>query len=309
MGLVTKYLLDMDVLLTGANGFLGKTIINELSKGNSIVSLSRTTGDYKVSLETQIPNFKQEFDLVVHAAGKAHSVPKTEDEKKQFQEVNVVGTLNLLKGLKESGLPKMFVFISSVSVYGRETGKNIDENHLLDAKDSYGLSKIEAEILVQEWCNKNKVICTILRLPLLVGENPPGNLGAMIKAIEKGYYFNIGGGRARKSMVLTKDVAAIIPKVAVVGGTYNLTDGVHPDFSELSAVISKQKEKKIPLNLSLFIIKLMGYIGDVIGDKAPINSLKIKKITSDLTFDDSKARKLLNWNPEPVLQYLEKNTI
>ena len=283
----------MDVLLTGANGFLGKTIINELSKGNSIISLSRTTGDYKISLETQIPNFKQEFDLVVHAAGKAHSVPKNEDEKKQFHAVNVVGTLNLLQGLEKIGIPKQFVFISSVSVYGLEIGSNITEDYTLLAKDPYGLSKIEAEILIQEWCNKNNVVCTILRLPLLVGKNPPGNLGAMIKAIEKGYYFNIDGGRAKKSMVLTEDVAAIIPKVAVVGGTYNLTDGVHPNFSELSAVISKQKKKKMPLNLPLFIIKLMGYVGDVLGNKAPVNSLKIKKITSDLTFDDSKARKLL----------------
>jgi hypothetical protein len=41
-----------------------------------------------------------------------------------------------------------------------------------------------------------------LVLPLLVGENPRGNLGVMMRAIDKGYYFNIGGGKARKSMVL-----------------------------------------------------------------------------------------------------------
>jgi nucleoside-diphosphate-sugar epimerase len=299
----------MNVLLTGANGFLGKTIINELSKANSIVSLSRTTGDYKVSLETQIPHFEQKFDLVVHAAGKAHSVPKTEEEKKQFKDVNVTGTLNLLQGFEKTRIPEQFVFISSVSVYGQELGRGINEEHQLEAKDPYGLSKIEAEVLVSDWCKEHDVVCTILRLPLLVGENPPGNLGAMIKAIEKGYYFNIAGGKARKSMVLAEDVTAFIPKVAAVGGIYNLTDGVHPDFNELSTAISKQKKKKTPLNLPLFITKLMGYVGDIFGDKVPISSSKIKKITTDLTFDDSKARELLGWNPQSVLEYLKNNSL
>lgn len=299
----------MNLLLTGANGFLGKSITKGLCEKYILYNLSRTYGDYRVLLEKEIPFFKQKFDLVVHAAGKAHSVPKTEEEKKQFHDVNVSGTINLLKGLEKVGIPKQFVFISSVSVYGQESGKDIIEEFPLRAKDSYGISKIEAEILVQEWCNKNQVVGTILRLPLLVGENPPGNLGAMIKAIEKGYYFNINGGKARKSMVLAEDVAAFIPKVAAVGGIYNLTDGVHSDFKELSIAISKQKKKKIPLNLPLFITKLMGYAGDILGDKAPINSSKIKKITSDLTFDDSKARELLGWNPQSVLEYLKNNSL
>ncbi len=299
----------MDILLTGGNGFLGKIIFRFLEYDYEIKTLSRTYGDYKASLEKEIPIFKEKFDLVVHTAGKAHSVPKTEEEKKQFQDVNVTGTLNLLRGLEKKGIPKQFVFISSVSVYGQEFGREIDEEFPLVAKDSYGTSKIQAEDLVSEWCRSNIVVCTILRLPLLVGKKPPGNLGAMLKAIDKGYYFNIDGGKARKSMVLAEDVAAFIPKVAHVGGTYNLTDGVHPNFKEMSIAISKQKKKKTPLNITLFIAKIMGYVGDLLGDKAPINSPKIKKITSDLTFDDSKARELLDWKPQSVLEYLNNNSL
>lgn len=299
----------MEVLLTGANGFLGKAIVKELEKDIDLFSLSRTSGNYKISLEREVPGFKQSFDLVIHAAGKAHSVPKTESERKLFYDVNVTGTENLLKGLENARIPKQFVFISSVSVYGQEFGKDINERHKLEAKDAYGLSKIEAEVLVVEWCKKNNIICTILRLPLLVGKNPPGNLGAMIMAIEKGYYFNIAGGKARKSMVLAQDVAAFIPKVAAFGGTYNLTDGFHPDFMELSSVISKQKNKKMLFNLPLVVAKAFGLVGDLLGNRAPINSVKLKKITSDLTFDDSKARKQLGWNPQPVLEYLKSNSL
>lgn len=295
------------VLLTGASGFLGKIIYQEYTPNISTIGRFNFS-DICSDLSKEIPLLSN-YDLVIHAAGKAHSIPKTDVEKKQFYDVNVLGTLNLLKGLEKTDLPKQFVFISSVSVYGQEFGIAINEEHKLEAKDAYGESKIEAESLVINWCEKHSVICTILRLPLLVGKNPPGNLGTMIKAIDKGYYFNIDGGKARKSMVLAKDVAAFIPKVAADGGIYNLTDGFHPDFKELSIAISKQKKKKIPLNLPLFMIKLMGYAGDLLGDKAPVNSLKIKKITSDLTFDDSKARKLLGWNPQSVLEYLKKNTI
>lgn len=296
----------MKLLLTGSNGFLGKIIVKRLEKRCQIIKLSRNSGDYQVSLDKEVPEFLGIFDLVVHSAGKAHSTPKTETEKSRFHEVNVVGTENLLKGLETAGIPKQFVFISSVSVYGQVSGTQIVEEHKLEAKDAYGLSKIEAEELVTKWCKRHNVVCTILRLPLLVGKYPPGNLGDMIKGIEKGYYFNIGGGKAKKSMVLAEDVAEFIPNVAKTGGIYNLTDGYNPSFLELSNKISKQKGKTNPLNLPIFPVKMLGYLGDLFGNKTPINSIKLKKITSNLTFDDMKARKVAGWNPRNVLDWFEK---
>lgn len=296
-------------LITGSNGFLGCVLKNELNKYCIVNTLSRSNADYNFDLSVETPHFDRYFELVVHAAGKAHSVPRTAREKKEFHQVNVLGTLNLLKGLEKSGIPKQFIYISSVSVYGLYFGKKINEEYPLQAKDSYGLSKIEAEKLVLQWCKQNNIVCTILRLPLLVGENPPGNLGAMLRAINKGYYFNIGGGKAQKSMVLAADVANFLPVVAPIGGIYNLTDGYHPNFDELSMAISIGKQKRKFFNMTLLFAKAMGLVGNILGEKAPINSLKIKKITSDLTFDDSKARKLLNWNPEVVLEYLKRNAI
>jgi nucleoside-diphosphate-sugar epimerase len=291
----------MNILLTGASGFLGKSIVKELKLFN-IKTIGRgETNNIKCNLTEGTPIFKNQFGLVIHAAGKAHSVPKNDIEKQHFFEVNVAGTANLLKGLEQSGLPQSFIFISSVSVYGLETGALIAEDSPLLAKDPYGKSKIEAEQLVQDWCEKNKVICTILRLPLISGPNPPGNLKTMINGIKKGYYFNIAGGKSRKSMVLAEDIAKIISVAANIGGIYNLTDGYHPSFSELSQVIAQQLGKSKPLNIPIWAAKVMAKVGDIIGSKAPITSDKLIKITSDLTFDDSKAQKLLGWKPTPVL--------
>ena len=295
----------MNILLTGSSGFFGNIIYSELIKiENNILTLSRTKGNFKIDLSIEKPNFKDKVDFVIHASGKAHSIARTNLDVNDFFEINVNGTKNLLSGLELASIPKYFVFISSVAVYGKEFGLNIDEQTTSNAQDPYGLSKIQAEKLIKDWCQKNNVICTILRLPLLVGKNPPGNLGDMINAIQRGYYFNIGGGKAKKSMVLAEDVARFIPIIAPIGGIYNLTDGVHPSFYQISSSIAKNRIANLPLPIA----KIVAKFGDLLGNKAPLNSLKLKKITSDLTFDESKARKM-GWYPQPVLEYLKHNDL
>lgn len=290
----------MVALITGSSGFLGSEIAKSFPLGQ-IITLNKSNSTINIDLSKHIPKITA-VDIVIHAAGKAHIVPKTENQAQDFYNINVVGTENLLKGLEQvSILPRSFIFISSVSVYGLETGALIAEDSPLLASDPYGKSKIDAERLVWDWCKKNQVICTILRLPLIAGPNPPGNLKYMINGIKKGYYFNIAGGKARKSMVLAEDVAKIIPVAANIGGIYNLTDGYHPSFSELSQVIAKQLCRSNPLNIPMRMAVLMGKVGDLMGSKAPINTNKLKKIISDLTFDDSKAQQLLGWKPTPVL--------
>lgn len=287
-------------LLTGSSGFLGKEILKTVDT-NNVNTLSRKQADFKVDLSINIPLFKSQFSTIIHCAGKAHSVPQTHQERQKFFDVNVVGTKNLLSGLEKVGLPQSFVFISSVAVYGVDNSYLIKETAPLLAKDPYGNSKIMAEAIVQNWCVKHNITCTILRIPLLAGPNPPGNLASMIRGIKSGYYFNIAGGKAKKSIVLAEDVAKIIPVVADIGGTYNLTDRYHPNFTELSGLIASQLGKSKPLNIPIWIASFMARAGDLLGSKAPINSAKLSKITSNLTFDDSKAVAAFGWNPTPVL--------
>ena len=289
----------MKILLTGANGFLGKTIRSVLNT-NDIITLSRSNSILNYDLSNSTPLIDTHIDLVIHAAGKAHSNPISNDEILNFHITNVIGTKNLLNALEDNP-PSQFVFISSVSVYGLTKGENIKESTPLLAKDPYGKSKIEAEEVVKKWSYEHNVICTILRLPLVVGENPPGNLGAMIRGIKIGYYFNIAGGNANKSMVLATDVAKFILKASEIGGTYNLTDGHHPTFNELSKNIASKMGKLYVPNLPKLFAYLLAKFGDHLGNKFPINSDKFLKITSTLTFDDNKARMAFGWNPSPVL--------
>jgi nucleoside-diphosphate-sugar epimerase len=296
----------MNILLTGANGFLGKKIAEFLTLDHKLYGLSRSSG-LKVDLSFECPTLKFSPDLVIHASGLAHVIINSRLEEDSFHKINVVGTENLLRGLNTKKIPKKFVFISSVSVYGETQGIAINEDSELKAVDPYGMSKIRAEQIVLKWCNVHNVTCTILRLPLVIAENPVGNLEAMIKGIQKGYYFNIAGGNAKKSMVLAEDVARSILKAADVGGIFNLTDGYHPSFAELSNHISAQLGKGKPMDMPMWFASIISNFGDLYGSKAPLNTNKLKKITSDLTFDDSRAREVFGWNPRPVLDGFKIN--
>ncbi|MEO7308861.1 MAG: NAD-dependent epimerase/dehydratase family protein [Chitinophagaceae bacterium] len=292
-------------LLTGASGFLGKYLAEHLaSDGDRVVTLGRSAAaDIVCNLSTGIPKINTQVEVVVHAAGKAHIVPKTEAEKQDFFDVNYQGTVNLCKGLEALPVkPKAFVFISTVAVYGVDAGENISEKAVLNGNTPYAKSKIAAEEFLQHWCLEHGVLLSTLRLPLIAGSRPPGNLGAMITGLQDGKYFNISGGHAKKSVVMASDIAVWIPVIAGSGGTYNLTDGYHPSFAELAAIIAQQLGKSSPKNIPGWLATMMGWAGNLLGNKAPINSNKLQKITATLTFDDSHARKAFGWKPQPVLE-------
>ena len=242
----------MNLLFTGVSGFLGNNLKPLLSQTYTIKTLGLTNeDDIKIDLSKAVPEIKDSFDIVLHAAGKAHTVPKTEAEKKLFFDVNYQGTVNLCDALEQSQLPKAFIFISTVAVYGLEFGENITEDHPLNGNSPYALSKIQAEQFLTSWCEKNGVILGILRPSLIAGKNPPGNLGDMIKGIASGRYLSIAGGKARKSVLRVEDIAHVLPLLCEKGGIYNVCDDVQPSFRELEILISKQLGKNHPL---LFLI-------------------------------------------------------
>ena len=123
----------MNLLFTGASGFLGNNIYPLLKDNYSIATIGLALQDnYSANLAIEIPNLTEKYDIILHAAGKAHSIPKTEEEKQAFFDVNLQGTKHLCTALEESGVPKSFIFVSTVAVYGCDYGDNITEEHPLN---------------------------------------------------------------------------------------------------------------------------------------------------------------------------------
>ncbi len=301
----------MNILMTGASGFVGSRIYQTLVQEHTITTIGRTPYSPRhihCDLANQLPVLPDEqFDLVINAAGKAGPVARNVTEQVDYQRINVQGTTNLLTALeKQSVLPTAIVHLSTVLVYGRSAGQLLPETTPLQATDPYGVSKIEAERVMREWAERTGVRLAILRLPLVVAEPLKGNLATMQKAIQKNYYVRIGSGLAQRSMVRADDVASVIIRAADVGGTFTLTDGYHPTVRELEDAIARQlgRRRSIP-TVPLSLIKALAFIGDginaVVGRRFPLDSIALRKLTSTLTFSDELARQQLNWNPRPVL--------
>jgi nucleoside-diphosphate-sugar epimerase len=293
-----------EYLLTGASGFLGKIIHSTLASTGSVKTLGRSAGnEYVVDLINPF-TLRHSFDTVVHVSGKAHVIPSTPEEAAEFFSVNYAGTVNLAHALAQSGaLPEHFVFISTVAVYGKDSGELLDEETPTQGETPYAKSKIQAEEFLREWSVQNHVKLTILRLPLIVAANAPGNLGSMVRVMKRGLYAGIGSGEARKSMVLATDVARFIPVIKTTGGIYNLTDGYNPSMLELENAIALKLGRRKPLRLPDFLLKVAAFTGDFLGKWAPLNTARYRKLTSTLTFSDARARNA-GWDPKPVITNL-----
>ncbi len=291
------------LLFTGGTGFLGKNIMPLLTKTYEVVTCGIAPDDtIQANLAKETPKFDQHFDIVLHACGKAHVVPKTEAEKQAFFDVNYQGTVNLCSALEKVGVPKALVFISTVAVYGCEYGNLITEEHPLNGGSPYAKSKIMAEKYLTEWGKKHNVVLGILRPSLLAGKNAPGNLGAMVNGVRKGFYMNIAGGSVVKSILMAEDIARILPFLIEKGGIYNVCDTRQPSFGELSISVAEQLGKRKPMSIPYWMAWCMAKVGDLLGSKAPINSYKLKKMTKSLTFSNEKARRELGWEPMDVLE-------
>lgn len=290
------------LLFTGGSGFLGFNIRPILEKQYDVHTIGLTDDDdIKFNIAQAVPPIDTHYDVVLHAAGKAHTVPKTDAEKQVFFDVNFQGTVNLCQALENAGVPKSLVFISTVAVYGCEFGELIDESHPLEGDTPYAKSKIMAEEYLTKWCSEHGVVLGILRPSLLAGRNAPGNLGSMVNGVKKGFYLNIAGGKVRKSVLMAEDIARLLPLLEARGGVYNVCDTYQPTFGQLSESVARQLGKHKPISIPYWMAWCMAKVGDLLGDKAPINSYKLEKMTKSLTFSNEKARKELGWEPLDVL--------
>lgn len=293
----------MSILLTGAGGFLGRHLRNGISD-QQIITLGRhTEADIQADITAEIPRLPK-TDMVIHAAGKAHVIPQNHAEGEAFQRINFRGTQALAEQITaSSALPRTFVFVSTVAVYGLETGSEIEEHTPLKGGTPYADSKIQAEQWILDWGLVHGVDVVILRLPLIVGKDAPGNLGAMVRNIRRGTYARIGTGEARRSMVLADDLARLMPTLHGRPGIYNLTDGIHPSFAMMEDLIAGRFGKKI-LNIPPGMAAVLARVGDLIPG-SPFNSYRYGKLRQSLTFSHTKAVRDLGWIPTPIMEGFE----
>lgn len=288
------------ILLTGYSGFLGKYLLTHFEQLNKkVIKIGRRVDsdwffDFE-KCEGEIPsvgNSLDSIDLLIHAAGLAHFVPKNNKERALFNKVNVEGTRFFLSSLSASGcVPKRFVFISTTAVYGDnyDLSKTVypypSETDLDNLQVSpYGRSKFDAEELIRVWCKMNGCECIIWRIPLIVGNDAPGNLGAMEKAFKNGYYFRIGDSYSRLRYyiaiefiykLLIGDFSNKQENDLMRAGTHNVFSGVK-SYGEFEDEFAKKHNRKI-FSLSMWFVFILAIFGNLIPG-FPINYYRYKKL-------------------------------
>lgn len=173
------------ILITGAGSYIGKSF-------ESLLSASELRNEYQAdTLDMIKPEWKQYdfsgYDAVFHVAGIAH-IKETKENARLYYSVNRDLAVEAAKRAKYCGV-KQFVFMSSMSVYGLEHSKEIIN---LDTPTrpvtNYGKSKLQAEELILP-LQSDKFGVTILRPPMVYGDNSPGNLSRLFSLVRKVHIF------------------------------------------------------------------------------------------------------------------------
>lgn len=254
----------MKVLVTGANGFIGRALVQDLrGRGHEVVTATRRpasncVGVGEIDGSTDWSAALQGCDAIVHAAARVHQMKEeAADAEALYRRTNVDGTLNLARQTAASGV-RRFIFLSSIKAMG-EAGHFTAETPCRP-EDAYGRSKREAEEgLLQLAAAGLEVV--ILRLPLVYGPGVKGNFASLMRVVEKGLPLPFGAVRNARSLLylgnLTDVVALCLTHEAAAGRVFLPSDGVDVSTSELIRGIAKgmgRSARLLPVPPSLMML-------------------------------------------------------
>lgn len=270
----------MKFLITGGNGFVGTFLKNSLLKdGHEVKTLGKSyENDFQVDLTEKTIIISEDFDVIIHSASIAHNSSHAGSINGQLVITDLQITFNFLKSIEGINFQKV-IFLSSVSVYGIEDGIDISIFQQLSPKSGYGLSKTISEKLFQQKIIPKKLL--ILRLPLINGPNPKGNIKKALNAINSGKMFLFKGNKTVKSVLELDDLYTfIVSKSSKFNGIHQIKsyDIRFNDF------IQELTSKRI-YTLPYFFLELLLIISIIF----KMNKVRqtLLKLSKDLTFLDT----------------------
>lgn len=302
----------MNILLTGANGFIGKVVADKLKKaGHYVIACARTSssatlGDFhyidQIDANTDWKVLLNSIDVVIHCAARVHIMnDDAEDPLGEFRKVNTIGTLNLAYQAQNAGV-KRFIFMSSIKVNGEysEFNRPFTTNVDCPPADPYAQSKYEAEQGLWEIANNGDMEVVVIRPTLVYGVGVKGNFLSLMKSINKGLPLPLAGIRHNKrSLVSVDNLCSLIercishPKAA--NQTFLVSDNHDVSTAELIDMIAKglgvkNRALSMPPSIITLAAKLIG--------KPDI----AQRLCSSLQVDISHTMNSLDWKPVITMQ-------
>ena len=288
----------MKILVTGATGFVGRYLINHLSKTDEVIACVRKKSNLLPSSVQQIiiNNFfditiPQDVDVVVHLAAVAHNKNNDIDE---FKKINVDGTLELARKALQANV-KRFIFMSSIGVNGNSThGKAFTEQDTPNPINEYTISKYQAEVALEELFKDTKTDLVIIRPPLIYAHDAPGNFSKLLMLIKLGQFLPFGCTHNQRSFIaienLVSFITACIYHDTKINETFLIADDEVISTKQLIQCLSSGMGKS--MILLPVPTKLLSTLADVTG-KVSI----FEQLYGNLEIDNRKAKKFFNWHP------------
>ncbi len=296
----------MRVLVTGANGFIGRALSRELLRRGRRVRAavrreaelpdgcaSRVVGD--IGPDTDWREALEGIDAVAHLAARVHVERESAaDPLAAFRRTNVAGTLQLARSAAAAGIER-FIFLSSVKVLGEGApDKTFTDSSPPDPRDPYSVSKREAETDLLELAGRTSLGVVIIRPPLVYGPGVGGNFRSLLRLIDRGVPLPIAGIANRRSLLyvgnLVDAVDLCLCHDAAAGQTYLIRDGQDLSSAELVRRLAAALGRRAPLfRVPEAALRLAARC---LGRKADA-----ARLLGSLTVDDRRFRRRLEWTP------------
>jgi len=299
------------ILVTGATGFIGGTLIRRLvGDGRAVrAALRRTIPRLPVEAElVAISDIGPEtnwmravdgVDAVVHLAARVHMTGEnTRDALPLFRAVNAAGSATLARAAREAGVRRL-VLLSTTTVYGdRSLGRPFDEASPPAPATPYARSKLEAEQLVAEALRGSSTEFVVLRPPLVYGAGAKGNFERLVRLVRRGIPLPLASVHNRRSLVYVGNlVDAIVRSLdhpGAAGRTYVVSDGEDISTPELVARIAAALGRRA--RLIAIPPALLRAAGTLIG-----RADEVARMLDDMAVDSSRIRRELGWKPPVTL--------
>jgi nucleoside-diphosphate-sugar epimerase len=291
---------DMAIVITGGSGFVGQHLIRALhARGNRVQLWSR--GD-------DVAHTFAGAEVVVHLAARVHVMAETSaDPLREFREVNVITTERLARAAAAAGV-RRFVFMSTVKVNGEESqpGCAFTERDLPQPQDPYGVSKYEAETVLQRVAQETGMSVVIIRAPLVYGPGVRANFAQLMQAVRRGWPLPLGRVKNLRSLVgvdnLVDFVMLCMHHPAAENETFLVSDG--HDMSTVQLIQGMADAAGVSARVWLMPLWLLQTMAHCLGKGAAV-----QRLCGDLQVDIAKARTLLNWQPPFSVQEGLKRTM
>ncbi len=206
------------VLVTGANGFVGRHLTPVLESGGWIVRRAIRTptgGPNEIRIDSIGPatDWKDALvgvDAIVHLAAHVHA-PYEEHMFELYHVVNTEGTLNLARCAANAGV-RQFVFVSTILVNGRSSDGRapFSERDIPTPYGVYGRSKAAAETGLKAIAQNGGMSVTVIRPPLVYGAGAKGNFRRLAYAVERGIPLPFGSIDNRRAFVAVENLTGFI---------------------------------------------------------------------------------------------------